>query len=244
MLQSTKQSLCVFDLTEIQYCMIQYCHVVDLAVSAIRTDSDLVPNSAKLANTACTAVAQPPGTSVVRPRRLLAIVWLHDMDGLIFADRAGSFKPRILDWWVSDFKTACFLLLQVHDVLLQWLKQGGGPTYKVSGLYLWSVGTWDVLAVHPITQNDKGGECCGGTLAWWVHGKRAHQPSRHHSLAGAAHHANCQFRCSTICQRPQPAAAAACMHAVTGNTMPCHAEPPCHNPTPCPCSAADPLRVW
>lgn len=39
---------------------------------------------------------------------------------------------------------------------MEWLKNDGGPTYKIEGFYLWSVGTWDVMNVHPYSENERG----------------------------------------------------------------------------------------
>eukprot|EP00798_Chlamydomonas_sp_ICE-L_P018117 gene18117-24551_t len=32
---------------------------------------------------------------------------------------------------------------------LKWLETGGGPTYPVTACFLWSVASWDFLAIHP-----------------------------------------------------------------------------------------------
>ncbi|KAF8065916.1 RBM39 [Scenedesmus sp. PABB004] len=46
---------------------------------------------------------------------------------------------------------------QVFTALADWLRAGGGPAWRVAGLYVWSVGTWDVMAVHPVSENARGG---------------------------------------------------------------------------------------
>ena len=45
---------------------------------------------------------------------------------------------------------------RVYKALISWLKQGGGPVFTISGLYQWSVGTFDILQVHPISTNSLG----------------------------------------------------------------------------------------
>eukprot|EP00798_Chlamydomonas_sp_ICE-L_P013213 gene13213-19048_t len=39
---------------------------------------------------------------------------------------------------------------------LEWLKDDGGPTYKLAGCYIWNLASWDVLAVHPESTNEEG----------------------------------------------------------------------------------------
>ncbi len=37
-----------------------------------------------------------------------------------------------------------------------WLRNRGGPTYRVDGLYMWNAGSWDALGVHYATANSQG----------------------------------------------------------------------------------------
>lgn len=45
---------------------------------------------------------------------------------------------------------------QLYDIMSRWGAQGGGPLYRVDGIYLWNVGTWDIHGVHPSAYNSQG----------------------------------------------------------------------------------------
>jgi len=45
---------------------------------------------------------------------------------------------------------------QLYKLLSDWAAQGGGPTYRIDGIYIWSVGTWDVQGVHPSSNSWAG----------------------------------------------------------------------------------------
>jgi hypothetical protein len=45
---------------------------------------------------------------------------------------------------------------QLYDIMSRWGAQGGGPIYRVDGIYLWNVGTWDIHGVHPSAYNSQG----------------------------------------------------------------------------------------
>ncbi len=32
---------------------------------------------------------------------------------------------------------------------LQWLSQGGGPTYPIAACFVWNKASWDVMGIHP-----------------------------------------------------------------------------------------------
>lgn len=38
----------------------------------------------------------------------------------------------------------------------RWLMTGGGPTYRVDGLYLWALASWDVQAIHYASRSALG----------------------------------------------------------------------------------------
>lgn len=44
----------------------------------------------------------------------------------------------------------------VPRALTEFLYGGGGPRYKVDAAFIWSVGTWDVAAIHPISTSEQG----------------------------------------------------------------------------------------
>ena len=39
---------------------------------------------------------------------------------------------------------------------MEFLKAGGGPRYRVDAAFVWSVGSWDVAAIHPISTSPEG----------------------------------------------------------------------------------------
>lgn len=68
--------------------------------------------------------------------------------------------------WVLLMPHPCHTIRQVpelrtyrrrlYQLLTEWAGRGGGPQYKVDGVYLWSSGTWDVHGVHPRSSNKAG----------------------------------------------------------------------------------------
>lgn len=47
------------------------------------------------------------------------------------------------DMWAADrFPGNMAYRRTFHKLLLKWLAQGGGPTYKIDGCYVWNVGSW------------------------------------------------------------------------------------------------------
>lgn len=40
--------------------------------------------------------------------------------------------------------------------LITWLRGGGSPKWKINGAFIWSVGSWDVAGVHPISTSEQG----------------------------------------------------------------------------------------
>jgi hypothetical protein len=81
----------------------------------------------------------------------------------------------------------------VYDKLLLWLQSSGGPTFYIKGLYQWSVGTWDVMAVHPITENARGG--AGG---WWLAGMCDCQSERRRATS-SFHTTPIALSCASMC---------------------------------------------
>lgn len=68
--------------------------------------------------------------------RTLDFVRVHPFSGLW---PSGGFTPAVDPWSVDQYQ-AYRRTLYRH--LSQWAAQGGGPLYRIDGIFLWSVGTW------------------------------------------------------------------------------------------------------
>ena len=57
--------------------------------------------------------------------------------------------------------------------LTSFLYNGGGPRYKVNAAFIWSVGTWDVAAIHPISTSEEGTYADWEIVKWmrWLSSK-------------------------------------------------------------------------
>eukprot|EP00878_Enallax_costatus_P021261 GHUV01022503.1.p1 GENE.GHUV01022503.1~~GHUV01022503.1.p1 ORF type:complete len:402 (+),score=62.90 GHUV01022503.1:1266-2471(+) len=64
-----------------------------------------------------------------------------------------GYSASVDPWKVPAFRQYRRTL---YRLMSQWAAQGGGPQYRVDGLFIWSVGTWDVQAVHPLSTNKAG----------------------------------------------------------------------------------------
>jgi hypothetical protein len=47
-------------------------------------------------------------------------------------------------------------LRKAYQYLLWWLKNGGGPDFRVSEAYAWSLVSWDVMGIHPASFDSNG----------------------------------------------------------------------------------------
>lgn len=56
-------------------------------------------------------------------------------------------------WRNADYK---LYRREWFKALTTFLYGGGGPRYKVDAAFIWSVGTWDVAAIHPISTSEQG----------------------------------------------------------------------------------------
>lgn len=45
---------------------------------------------------------------------------------------------------------------QYYQSLIGWLYQGGGPDWPITAAFVWSVGSFDVAGVHPISTSNEG----------------------------------------------------------------------------------------
>jgi hypothetical protein len=56
---------------------------------------------------------------------------------------------------------------------MTFLYGGGGPRYKVDGAFIWSVGTFDVAAIHPISTSPEGTYADWEVVKWmrWLSSK-------------------------------------------------------------------------
>jgi hypothetical protein len=43
-----------------------------------------------------------------------------------------------------------------YQSMTKWAYQGGGPLYRIDAIYLWSVGSFDVHGVHPVSTSSQG----------------------------------------------------------------------------------------
>jgi hypothetical protein len=56
-------------------------------------------------------------------------------------------------WKRADYRN--YRRMWFHN-LLGFLRHGGGPHVKVDAAFVWSVGSFDVAAVHPISMSPEG----------------------------------------------------------------------------------------
>lgn len=66
---------------------------------------------------------------------------------------------------------------QLYRLLSMWASQGGGPIYRIDGVYGWSVGTWDALGVHP-SANSWAGTYADDEIRTTIRGANAKVNSR------------------------------------------------------------------
>jgi hypothetical protein len=62
---------------------------------------------------------------------------------------------------------------------MQFLQAGGGPRWKVNAAFIWSVGTWDVAAIHPISTSSEGTYADWEIVKWmrWLSTKVPSNPA-------------------------------------------------------------------
>ena len=66
---------------------------------------------------------------------------------------------------------------QLYRLLSIWASKGGGPMYRIDGVYGWSVGTWDALGVHP-SANSWAGTYADDQIRTTIRGTNAKVNSR------------------------------------------------------------------
>ncbi|KIY93651.1 hypothetical protein MNEG_14310, partial [Monoraphidium neglectum] len=47
-------------------------------------------------------------------------------------------------------------LRRFYDATVQFAKQGGGPTYRVKGIFLWNIISYDVVGIHYLSSSNSG----------------------------------------------------------------------------------------
>ena len=70
---------------------------------------------------------------------------------------AGVFGPytKSKDPWTRTPSVGNFMRAY-YDKLLSWLESNTGPTYKIHNVYLWSLSSWDILAIYPESTTTDG----------------------------------------------------------------------------------------
>lgn len=79
----------------------------------------------------------------------LAFVAKHPFWGIW----AGQYSTSIDPWQKADYKD---YRRRFYSALSKYVQTGGGPTYRVDGVFLWSVGSWDVHGAHPSSYSSQG----------------------------------------------------------------------------------------
>jgi hypothetical protein len=51
------------------------------------------------------------------------------------------------EWYGTEVPTKT-AVRQLYNMTTKYLKAGGGPQYRVDGLFLWGVASWDLLGIH------------------------------------------------------------------------------------------------
>ncbi|KAI8466530.1 MAG: hypothetical protein J3K34DRAFT_433433 [Monoraphidium minutum] len=66
--------------------------------------------------------------------------------------------PRRYETWLDPWQRGAYrdYRRRFYSALAKFAQNGGGPQYRVDGIFLWSVGTWDVHGVHPVSSSDQG----------------------------------------------------------------------------------------
>lgn len=64
-----------------------------------------------------------------------------------------------------------------NSALTAFLYHGGGPRHRVDAAFIWSVGTWDVAAIHPISTSLEG-TYADWEIVKWMRWLSAQAPSR------------------------------------------------------------------
>jgi hypothetical protein len=72
----------------------------------------------------------------------------------------GSYSPKIDPWRTIEPESTH---IEVRDwrrrffkETSRWLMTGGGSRYRVDGLYLWALASWDVQAIHYASRSSLG----------------------------------------------------------------------------------------
>lgn len=79
---------------------------------------------------------------------------------LPFFGMFGSYAPEIDPWKTaapeSEAVETRTWRRRFYKETSRWLMDGGGPRYRVDGLYLWALASWDVQAIHYASRSARG----------------------------------------------------------------------------------------
>ncbi|GFR46031.1 hypothetical protein Agub_g7304 [Astrephomene gubernaculifera] len=89
--------------------------------------------------------ASPLGTAVARTPTEAARMPFYGVWGAYRKDTDPWAPPQMRAFMHSFFRKT-----------LDWLSQGGGPTYSVSHCFLWGMGSWDVLGIYTESTTEEG----------------------------------------------------------------------------------------
>ncbi|KIY96863.1 hypothetical protein MNEG_11101 [Monoraphidium neglectum] len=100
-----------------------------------------------------------------RPATSLAELAANPLDG-IWAVYNIAQDP----WRIANYK---LYRREWYKALTEFLYGGGGPPYKVDAAFIWSVGSFDVAAIHPISTSDEGTYADWEIVKWmrWLSSK-------------------------------------------------------------------------
>jgi hypothetical protein len=74
----------------------------------------------------------------------------------------------------------------LYKQMSSWASSGGGPQYRIDGIFMWSVGTWDVLGVAPGSAG--GGSFADPVIADYIRKGNAIANQGHHPGTPTAAH--------------------------------------------------------
>lgn len=66
----------------------------------------------------------------------------------------GANYTRELDPWLKPDLRSLINLFYIRTT--EWLANGGGPHYWVDKLFLWSIGSWDVMGLNKYSYSENG----------------------------------------------------------------------------------------
>uniref|UniRef100_A0A383VZ49 GH18 domain-containing protein n=1 Tax=Tetradesmus obliquus TaxID=3088 RepID=A0A383VZ49_TETOB len=70
-----------------------------------------------------------------------------------FSGCGGSYSSQLDPWKVPEYQA---YRRKLYQLLADWAAVGGGPQYRVDGIYVWNSGSWDVMGVNPSSTTREG----------------------------------------------------------------------------------------